>query len=554
MLCEAGTFCASGSGSPAGVSVGHYTVNRTSGLPLREGASGEAACPPGFYCLGGELTECRESGTYCPAKSTIPVGCPAGFYCPTTDARRECGAGSYCHAGSTAEAGCEAGYFCSSPASKERCQPGNYCPARSALPQGASAGHYTVDAQNHPVGEQAVAQQPCPLGAYCVNGTLWPCEREGTFCKARSVEPLLCAAGFYCSSPTSQIQCPVKAYCPEGTSTPRSCEKGHFCSSPASRAICPQGSFCPPNSDLPTILTSGHYAVTLGGDPHVLCPGGDDGRPSVGWTVSSNYTCTGGDAERLCPAGFVCKDGVVSACGIGQYCDEGSSFAAVCLAGSYCPLPSEQRLCTRGSYCPAGSSAERACPKGATCLYPGQPELVIFPRALLELRENALEWEASGGVVGGGEPAAAPAPAPAPGAELASSSSSSSSSSSRRPPPPPLSDVKYVPFHYSLSLSSRPPAFVNVTVRMDVRYGSGSGACSGTVAGANTTGGGFQLLTETLVFHPDEYNVPQNVTVLTPVDSVFTGNKVRCRFARCCGWKEGGRVGGRVCDGLRVPV
>lgn len=69
---------------------------------------------------------------------------------------------------------------------------------------------------------------PCPVGAYCLIGSLSP-----TVCPNSSVSLLAgasalsnctdCPAGFYCTDPSVSIRCPPGFFCPTSSSAPEPC-------------------------------------------------------------------------------------------------------------------------------------------------------------------------------------------------------------------------------------------------------------------------------------------------------------------------------------------
>jgi hypothetical protein len=220
------------------------------------------------------------------------------------------------------------------------------------------------------------------------------------------------------------------------------------------------GFYCPVKSTFPTALTSGYYAVT----------------------ALNTSTGTQGVAERVCEKGYYCSRGNRTECPSRSSCPEGSSAPAVCPKGTYTDLPrqaeckeceaghvcsdGERRFCSRGSYCPPGSFAPKlcqsgtycpigtaspnSCAAGAKCTIPASPELVLKPD-IFDLVESEV--------------------------------------------------IKSI--QYNLSLSAKPNAFVTVKLELDIENKE-----------CYTYKPKFELGRRKLEFHPDDYNIPQVVTIL----------------------------------------
>jgi hypothetical protein len=226
-----------------------------------------AACPPGFFCVGGRgaaLAPCTAApGSYCPAGSVGSAGilCPLGFYCSGGVADR---------------------VLCTVPS-------GVFCPLGSSLPSGIQ----------------------CPLGFYCTGG--------GT-----GMKPCTAAPGSYCSAGSSSqdgVQCPQGSFCTGGVAGPIPCSAraGYYCPAGTSDPfgeLCPQGSYCSSQAAAPApcAAAAGAYcpAGTLLADG-LTCPTGyfcvGRNADKAQCTAIPGYYCATGSAAPggvECPAGFAC--------------------------------------------------------------------------------------------------------------------------------------------------------------------------------------------------------------------------------------------------------
>ncbi|PIO24229.1 hypothetical protein AB205_0130870, partial [Aquarana catesbeiana] len=243
-MCPAGTFCPAGSSFPIPCTPGKYCA-----FPEMSAESG--LCDAGFFCIGGssfpnpqngEMGGLCPPGHFCGAGTSSPSPCPPGTYLPSPGAQSPhdclpCTAGFYCSqwGNKLPDAECSEGWYCPLgtvyPQSPDYlCPIGHYCPSGSPEPKICTAGHYQdkmgqSQCQICPPGKfcglvllaretldnvSANAHMPreCPLGYYCVEGTMYglqnPCP-TGTFSKKTgliSIEGCSpCPGGWFCSQP-----------------------------------------------------------------------------------------------------------------------------------------------------------------------------------------------------------------------------------------------------------------------------------------------------------------------------------------------------------------
>lgn len=205
------------------------------------------------------------------------------------------------------------GYFCT---------PGYYCPA----------------------GSSSSIEMPCPEGTYSDSYEIF----DASQC-------YVCPAGYKCpeatSSLTGMIACPLNQFCIPGTksSVTMKCPAGSYAPYTNSKSMddcipCPYGSYCL-SGENPATCPMGYY-----------CP------------KSTEYA-----NQYPCPAGFYLDKyggkvlGECRACGIGNYCPEGSSTPVPCPAGTYNNVTNVLEkcyTCPAGKYCPLGTDFPLKCAAG----------------------------------------------------------------------------------------------------------------------------------------------------------------------------------------------
>lgn len=301
------SYCPAGSPSPVTTTLGFYTIDST--YDFGGGYGGEAVCPPGSYCLGGERHLCAGGRWGATKQST----------------RREC------------DGVCAQGWFCpagSILSTQHPCGgPHVYCPPSSAAPLLVSRGHYTtgsnedanatIDVDNESYLAVTRGQQAeCEAGYYCTEGVKHACP-SGYYGNSSGAHTAMCSG-----------QCDQGYFCPAGSTSPREMQCGS------------NGVFCPLGSKEPQSVAVGHY--------------------TVGGGIATHY------AERLCEPGHYCVNGTKHFCVSGRYGAEfgqtDGQCSGGCEEGYYCPEGSttaREVQCGGASwYCPAASSRPLAVPPG----------------------------------------------------------------------------------------------------------------------------------------------------------------------------------------------
>ncbi len=429
-VCNTGSFCISGSTSPNGepCEPGFYCPpDINSPLPCPPGmycagfalTSPTGFCDPGFYCVGGATTpqptdgiegDICPMGHYCYEGSVNFTACPPGTFGQVLQARNEsegcelCPATMYCH-----------GYGLSTPSSV--CDGGYYCPPGQRV--------------SNPF------DFICPLGHFCVPGTLQPARCEsGTYQdEIGRTECKICPPSFYCDNRFEPIVlfnnslCPEGFYCPPGTSFSSqypcpngtfsnltglsaesectSCTSGFYCSQPGitePTGPCSAGYTCLTGSITPSPLDGacpvGHYCPS-GSTAPIPCPAGSYSPSILNRNVSSCITCPPGHycpeasvngTALECEAGFVCLSGASVAtpldnvtgypCPVGHFCVGGALFPETCNPGSFQSniAKSECVICPVGALCELIAQQEFfPCPPGNYCPFEGMIDGIPCP-------------------------------------------------------------------------------------------------------------------------------------------------------------------------------
>ncbi|CAN0099917.1 unnamed protein product, partial [Heterosigma akashiwo] len=412
-LCPEGFYCEEGTENP------HLQCAAGQQCPLGSSSAGD--CPEGTYqpyAAQGNCSSCPP-GQYCGVKTTTPSDCPPGFFCPestrhahefpcpngtySNESRLEmqsqcvdCDPGSYClYEGMTAPSGfCDSGFYCnygaviSAPDSEgvygytgETCvnredgQANDVCPV----------GHYCPQGSGYPI--------PCPQGTYnnesgagsssvctdCTPG--WYCDHNATIQPYRG-----CPSGYYCPGgdivPT--FLCPQGHYCPEKSGQPIQCNAGYYADDEgqASCTVCPAGYYCEDTAANITDCPAGHYCPNATEfATEFPCPAGTFNNRTNQQSLSDCQACTPGSycltaglswPTGPCDPGFYCPSGTATptlTCQPGYFCPNGSATPTACPAGTFQSQDTKDycNTCGEGYYCPEAASDELPCPTGHYC-------------------------------------------------------------------------------------------------------------------------------------------------------------------------------------------
>ncbi len=333
-------------------------------------ARGPLICPPGSFCTGGpgggalNFTLCPE-GTYQPlAGSSACLRCPIGFHCPERGLHvpRVCPAGRVCDLTGMASADqpCPAGHFCLEGTATTATTCGDPNPSPQLFPTLTHAERLTT---------MQAGRQPSGLDPVL-------CARN-SICWSNSTDD----AGLQFSTDSTRLWA-ERHEMPLDSNTPFTPLRGLFCTDDK----------CLRLSDSENLLISdadwdySGYALRR----PIPCPSGTYCSPGTGTGNESdslfrNLTAPQACIESMycpeasttpsgvgqCPEGFYCSSGKRIACPIGNYCPRmGLANALPCPPGTFNGQVS-QSLCTTcpmGYICPGfGRRSPAMCPPGMVC-------------------------------------------------------------------------------------------------------------------------------------------------------------------------------------------
>ena len=408
VLCGNSTvYCPAGSIFPKIVSVGFYSITGPADRRTQQQIAPEGSyavngsvfkCPPGRYgaTTGQSNSSCSglcDAGYYCTAGSTIP----RQFYCG--------GEHRYCPAGSGEPTVVSDGYYTS--ASTDICGPGFWRNSslfidqslrpivlHSAIPTKADTPLCILCEEGtfkYQMGDSHSLCLQCPIISISSGDRIsCNCPRLNNDHASTSLyfnaTSRRCESSIYSPSKlealhsgrilpetqltkTAQFLCEPGFFCRNGTRFP--CPKGFFGqksgeTNPLCEGTCPPGFYC----------TGGTIQPDICGRIDLFCPEGSfyPRKASTGYEtyndMNSNFSNTSHvslslirDAERKCPQGYFCINGIKKRCKGGRFGGEkGQSdpnCSGPCLPGYYCPPGSTtnmQRKCGNVTvYCPPAS-------------------------------------------------------------------------------------------------------------------------------------------------------------------------------------------------------
>lgn len=376
-FCDEGSYCAdTGLTGPTGLCVAGYfckrnntELNPSTGVTSATGTAGSTTlfggdrCPAGSYCVTGSASPrpCSE-GTYADELgASVCKVCAPGYFCPL---------GTAVYSTNT----CPQGYYCPEGTKRSTeypCPPGTFGNAT-----GLQRGSQCSPAPGGMYVDTFAAVKPtgvCKSGFYCSGGSMsstpslgatgGPC-LPGTNCPEGSAVPIVCDAGYYCSSTNTDraLPCDEGFYCVQGSYTAN--PTGQNNSLGIIGDICTSGHYCPKGSSNPIPCPPGTYSGNTQNvdledcfpcSPGYLCP-------SSGTTLPS----------AKCPPGFVCiggERGASQQCPTGSECPEGSSYARVCSAGSFSDEVglAQCKQCPERYFCGKETVHPQECPPGFYC-------------------------------------------------------------------------------------------------------------------------------------------------------------------------------------------
>ncbi|CAM9134493.1 unnamed protein product, partial [Chrysoparadoxa australica] len=321
---------------PAPCAAGHFCPTRSDVLP----------CPQGAFCPGegnGNFTFCPR-GTYQPrAAQTECMRCPIGFQCPEFGMHvpRICPAGKVCDVTGTeaADQPCPAGHFCLEGTATTATTCGHPTPSSRLFPSLSHA-------------ERASTKLPWkdPTGHDLVLGA------RATGCWTNGTEDF----GLQMGSTPARFWMEMHSL-PLDQSTPFTPLRGRYCLDDRCMRLEDEDDF-----------QSTDYAFDYSGynlRRPVPCPAGTYCHPG---TAVDQLGMHDYSMPQPCMESMYCPEGSISPSGVGE-----------CPAGSYCP--SGKRIpCPVGTYCPrAGHWDPMPCPPGTFNAMVGQLICTKCPRGYM---------------------------------------------------------------------------------------------------------------------------------------------------------------------------
>jgi hypothetical protein len=327
-------------------------------------------CPTGYYCIANltEAIACPE-GTYQPyinmTQATDCLPCPQGAKCPRYGlaAYESCSPGTYQNQlGQLVCIDCPQGNMCNNTGhiTPTNCTPGTY--------QNQMRQTTCID---------------CPMGNMCNN--------------TGHITPTNCSVGTYQNQmrQTTCIDCPQGKLCDTvGHVNPTNCTPGTFQNQTRQSVClaCLEGYMCPNIAQInPDPCQIGRYQNETSQTICPLCPSGTKcsnlGQIQPEDCGTGYYQTEQGQNVCIdCPAGAYCpivRTVSPTQCPITTYQPFTRksllSDCAICMANSYCTLPTFQEACPIGTFSLAGSKSQLdcRCQAGYYCQYKEMVTAVI---------------------------------------------------------------------------------------------------------------------------------------------------------------------------------
>jgi hypothetical protein len=186
--------------------------------------------------------------------------------------------------------------------------------------------------------------EACAAGTYSPGGftTCQPCT-SGNYCPhGANNNTTKCAAGYYCSTPASQIQCPAGSFCPEGSTTTTSCDSFNFGPSTKTTRLSAAIPARTGNQNTLTVsLADSTYAQPF---YVVTIPGFIAGSMNVITSTLLNIFTPQPNPLIPINTSVTIQTKALS-------CPVGSSYVSRCPEGMRCPQSSQTLECDEGHYC-----------------------------------------------------------------------------------------------------------------------------------------------------------------------------------------------------------
>lgn len=338
--CTAGYFCSDGSQSPTAQACAPEDSETAANFYCPEGTPSQLIVSQGSYSLPEDLGDLTHR--------VSTAVCGQGFYC-SSGLRYPCPAG---------RVGDETGLVSNQCA--RACPAGHWCPEQTVVPTGCDAGRY-----NSQEGRGEACSDLCDEGYYCVGASPSATQHE-------------------CGGPD--------VYCPAGSSDTTAVPEGYMsvggtASTRSGIEICPRGSYC--IAGVRELCPAGRYGASEAmtdplcsgpcGNSTVYCLEGSTWPSSVQvgfYSLGNGADDTQRTAEKECPMGHYCVEGVLIAC-------DGGSWSSDVRRTEPC------EDCPAGYFCAPASTSATDAPCGGSRFF--CPEKSSSPSVV------TLGWYSTGG-------------------------------------------------------------------------------------------------------------------------------------------------------------
>ena len=185
--------------------------------------------------------------------------------------------------------------------------------------------------------------EACAAGTYSEGGftTCNPCTSQNYCPQGATNNTTKCAAGYYCSTPASQIQCPAGSFCPEGSTGSIECDSVNF--GPTTKTTTLSADIPARTGNQTTLslsLTDTTYALPF----YVMTIPGIVGSMNVITSTMVNMFTPQPNSRIASGTPVTIQTKALS-------CPVGSFYVSRCPEGFRCPQSSQTLECDEGQYC-----------------------------------------------------------------------------------------------------------------------------------------------------------------------------------------------------------
>ena len=171
-------------------------------------------------------------------------------------------------------------------------------------------------------------------------------------------------------------------YCSSVSSAPTKCASGDYsyagATSSSSCATCPAGYACPAIDAIPEECPQGYYSANGSTDCRKCAAGKYCPKPDTETSITgtTTYSLEGATYATKVPPGykFVSTSTLPVLCGAGTWWNSATAACALCSAGKFCPVDSNNVVSSAELTCPSGYYTDHTgattcylCPAGYSC-------------------------------------------------------------------------------------------------------------------------------------------------------------------------------------------